>query len=208
MLMFDVGANDGRDSLERVANDSSIVCHAFEPTPELIFKLYCSSMEFGARYRIHPIALSDFDGKATFNIAGNWDWGTSSLNEFSERLDVTWPGRADLKVTHRVEVPVFRLQTLYERRVLPEQEIDHFHCDVQGSDLKVLRGMGRFISLIRSGVVEVPASKEVMLYKGQHTKEEMAEFLAAQGFTITSTTSQLNELNYHFTRNDLLGLSS
>lgn len=46
-----------------------------------------------------------------FNIAGQADWGCSSLLEFSNGLDKTSPGRTDLKVTDTITVNTIRLDT-------------------------------------------------------------------------------------------------
>lgn len=199
-IMFDVGANWGTDSLSHVAEERDLICHAFEPTLELIQHLYKSSWKFADRYRIHPVALSDFDGKAKFNVSPHSDWGVSSLNEFSEGLDKTWAGRGDLFVGRTVEVDVWRLETLFRQGAIPVQEIDFFHCDVQGSDLKVLQGMGDFTCLIKEGCLEVPSSPELKLYKEQHTKDEALAFLAAKGFEVYDVKYQLNEENLYYRR--------
>ena len=56
------------------------------------------------------------------------------------------------------------------------------------------------ISIVKSGVIEVPQSEEVKLYKLQHSKEEAMEFLKANGFEITSIKPQQNEDNIFFER--------
>jgi FkbM family methyltransferase len=199
-ILYDVGANVGADSLEKTSVSPQVFCHAFEPTPDLIEHLYFKSLPFGSRYKVHPIALSDFDGKADFHIAAHDDWGVSSLNEFSEGTDLTWSGRKDLYFDKTCKVNVFRLETMFRATALPVVEIDYFHCDVQGSDLRVLKGMGDFICLIKEGVIEVPQSEKVKLYKNQHTKEESLEFLHDKGFEPFSIMSQMNEDNIYFRR--------
>ena len=80
------------------------------------------------------------------------------------------------------------------------EEIEHLHIDAQGADLAVLKGLGEKISIVKSGVIEVPQSEEVKLYKLQHSKEEAMEFLKANGFEITSIKPQQNEDNIFFER--------
>lgn len=199
-IIFDVGANWGTDSLPKVELDLSLVCHAFEPTYELVRHLYSKSAHFRERYIIHPIAISDFDGKATFNVAPLGDWGVSSLNEFADDIEKTWPGREDLKVTSTVEVDVYRLETLFKLGALPVQEIEFFHCDVQGSDLKALQGMANYVRLIKHGCIEVPMSEGVKLYKDQHSKEDVISFLNHWGFEIYEVQNQMNEQNLFYRR--------
>lgn len=62
--------------------------------------------------------------------------------------------------------------------------IDHLHIDTQGSDLKVLAGLGSKIDSVRFGVLEA-ATKTDILYKGQNTVEECLGFLVLNGFKIT-----------------------
>jgi len=200
-ILFDVGANWGTDSLEKTRIDPRIYCWAFEPTPELINHLTDSSKFYADRYSIQPIALSDFDGTAQFNIADQADWGCSSLNNFSDNLNQTWPGRTDFKFNRSITVTVRRLDTWFKENPIQFDKIDYFHCDTQGSDLKVLQGMGDYISLIQEGVVECARDESVKLYKENHTRAEMVEFLTSKGFVIVvehSNDIHSNEINLHF----------
>jgi hypothetical protein len=64
----------------------------------------------------------------------------------------------------------------------------------------VLKGLGDSISMVQSGVVEVPQEDVLRLYKGQHTKQEAIDFLEQNGFFIDKVTSQVNEDNLYFKR--------
>jgi FkbM family methyltransferase len=204
--MFDVGANWGTDSLDFIRNNNDWVCFAFEPTPQLFSHLVNVSASFKDRYFVYPYAISDFVGKANFNVAGQSDWGCSSLLEFSDNLDKTWPGRTDFVVTENIEVDVISLKYFIENIVpnIKIEKIDRFHCDTQGNDLKVLKGMAEYVSIIQHGVIEVPQSTEVMLYKNQHSFEEAVEFLQNNGFKISNINSQQNELNLCFDRKEVI----
>ena len=200
-IFLDVGANWGNDSLDRTKNDQNIQTWAFEPTPELITHLNYHSQTYADRYRVIPIALSNFDGTAQFNIAEGFDWGCSSLNTFSDNLDQTWPGRTDFKVNRTIEVQVSRFDTWCQTNGINFDKIDFFHCDTQGSDLKVLQGMGDLVSLIQQGVVECARDERAKLYKENHTIQEMQDFLSGNGFDIIRTEANdhfHNEINVHF----------
>lgn len=198
MILFDVGANWGQDSLERTRNDHKITTYAFEPTPILFQHLTARSLDFSDRYLVYDLALSDVDGTASFNVAAHHDWGTSSLLPFSDGLEQTWPRRRDFYVDTVIEVNVSRFDTWFEKTNPTVHKIGFFHCDTQGTDLKVLRGMGDYIGLIQEGVIEVPDSQDVMLYKGQHTKEEAMDFLASKSFEVFKIEQQQNEQNLFF----------
>lgn len=202
-IFLDVGANWGHDSLNKTRDDQNIKTWAFEPTPELIAHLTDQSKDYSDRYCVIPVALSDFDGTAQFNIADTpgCDWGCSSLNTFSDNLDQTWPGRSDFKVTRTIEVQVSRFDTWYQNNGMNFDKIDFFHCDTQGSDLKVLQGMGNLIGLIQQGVVECARDEQAKLYKENHTIQEMQDFLSSNGFEIIRTEGNdpwHNEINVHF----------
>lgn len=198
--LFDIGANFGTDSLPQARYNSECKVFAFEPTPELCEHLRKSSITFSDRYRIFPIALSDYNGTSRFNVAAHNDWGTSSLLEFSEHLGETWPGRGDFYVDRRIEVTVMRFDTWFEITKPGFERIDFFHCDTQGSDLAVLKGMGDYFDLIVEGCVEAPQSDAVKLYKEQHSKEEVYDFLAERGYEVFKVESQQNEDNLFFRR--------
>ena len=64
----------------------------------------------------------------------------------------------------------------------------------------MLRSLGDEIKRVKAGVIEVPETKEVMLYKNQHTYEEAVDFLTSKGFEITRVEDSQNEKNLYFQR--------
>ena len=198
-ILFDVGANHGTDSIEKTKNNPDIITFAFEPTPILYEKLINETMSIKDRYFVFKLAISNFNGSSIFNIAGQSDWGSSSLNTFVDNIEQTWPGRNDLKVTESINVDVVRLDHFIEN-ICPIhiKQIDFLHCDAQGSDLKVLEGLGKYIDIVQEGVVEVPNNNEVKPYKESHTKEDAVKFLENNNFIINNVTYQMNEQNLYF----------
>jgi len=53
---------------------------------------------------------------------------------------------------------------------------------------------------VNDGRTFVEESRDVILHKGQHTKEEMLKFLHAGGFEVYEVLSQTNEDNLKFRR--------
>ena len=202
-ILFDIGANWGTDSLDQTRHNLNTITYAFEPTPELAQHLREKSQDFKDRYHLYEMAVSDFDGAAKFNIADTpgYDWGCSSLNDFSDNLESFWPGRPDFKFNRSLEVPVTRLDSWFEKNNIILDKIDFFHCDTQGSDLKVLTGMGNYIKLIREGVIECARDQGSKLYKQNHTLSDARDFLESHGFVITRLESNdqfNNEINLYF----------
>lgn len=197
-IIFDIGANDG-DSCLHYADYSSNIVYAFEPTPFLLETyLYPKQKE---NYIVVPVAISDFDGEDEFYIAGHDDWGCSSLHEFSDSLNQTWPGRTDFYVTEKVKVKVQRMDTFISENNI--EEIEYMHCDTQGNDLKVLQSFGVYIDRLKTGVVE--ACRQNPLYKNiDNTEASIVQFLESNNFSIIDIRSNNgcpNEVNISFKRN-------
>lgn len=194
--VFDVGANNG-DSMLGQAYHSQV--HAFEPTPEMCDVIRSKTRHL-PNYRLNQVAVSNFNGKATFNVAGQADWGCSSLHTFNDGLEKSWPGRTDFRVSDQIEVDVTRLDRYIQENNITQ--IDYFHCDVQGSDLQVLEGLGEYINIVQEGAVETaPDQEELALYKGvDNSLTSVVRFLAAHGFRNIHITPWSNEYNIHFKR--------
>jgi len=197
-IIFDVGANDGKTLLS-LADDPNNIIYAFEPTPFLIEKLKKQTANF-PNYHIIEKAVSNYNGKAKFNISGNADWGCSSLCNFNTNLNEKWPGRTDFKVTDTIFVDVIRLDKFVEENNI--SCIDHFHCDVQGQDLEVLMGLSSKISIIKYGVIEMPTSHDSKLYKNQkYIHIDAINYLKSYNFNILKVESNDcfdHEVNIYF----------
>jgi FkbM family methyltransferase len=177
MIIFDVGANNG-SSCESYIKEENMV-YAFEPTPYLLNNfLYKKSCK---NYIVIPKAVSDYNGVAEFNIAGQSDWGCSSLNKFENNLDQTWPGRTDFKITETIQVEVTRLDTFIEENKI--SHIDFLHCDTQGNDFKVLKSLGKFINILRAGSVEAFKQNPLYINIDNHL-DNIIQFLEENKFKI------------------------
>jgi FkbM family methyltransferase len=202
VTVFDVGANNGNTYSRYLQWLPRATFYAFEPTPELIEELRKIESRF-SNYHVIPKAVGDVSGATFFNVAGFSEddpGGCSSLLEFNGGLEKTWPGRKNFFVSKRIEVQVIRLDDFIRQNKI--DRVDFLHIDVQGMDLNVLRSLGTEIKRVRAGVMEVPQSNAVMLYKNQHTREGTETFLAQNGFIIHRVVSQQNEDNLYFRRAD------
>lgn len=97
---------------------------------------------------------------------------------------------------------VITLQSFIEENQI--DDIEYFHCDVQGKDLEVLMGMGEHITKIKAGVIEMPTSHDNKLYKDQkYIHTDAIEYLQERGFEISEVQDNDcwgNEVNIHFRR--------
>lgn len=195
MVIFDVGANNGDSNIHYAQAGHAV--YAFEPTPELV-EIIKGKTKHLPNYTLTEKAVSDFNGKAKFNVAANCDWGCSSLHPFSEGLDKTWPGRYFVH-DREIEVDVITLESFLDQNKHIDR-IDFLHVDTQGSDLQVLKGLGHYISIVQSGVIEV--SKDGFeLYKGTDNSLDAAKtFLAEHGFVIEYIQPWSEEYNIKYKR--------
>ncbi|MNS45271.1 2-O-methyltransferase NoeI [compost metagenome] len=180
-IYFDVGANDGRSSLPMAGNPDWIV-YAFEPTPELADHLRARARAC-TNYHVIQKAVSDKPGTAKFNVAGQGDWGTSSLLDFNDNIENTWKGRTDFKVTQKIDVEIITLRDFCLENNITQ--IDHLHTDVQGLDYQVLLGLGDMISIVQGGDIECSRNHDTKLYKDEkYVFEDVCLGLYQSGFMI------------------------
>jgi FkbM family methyltransferase len=178
--ILDIGANNGNETFERV-NQNDCIVYAFEPTWELLSKYLWPMAYQNSNLRIIPFAVDIQNSFKQFNVAGQGDWGCSSLHEFSDDLSKKWPGRSDFKKTHSYIVPTITLYDFCELYGITE--IDFIEIDAQGNDFNVLKSLGDKISIVKEGVVE--ASNNVDLYKSvNNRREDILDYLIKNGFEI------------------------
>jgi FkbM family methyltransferase len=198
-IIFDVGANDCSNFIQEVKDNSTTHLHAFEPTPRF-FEHFRKSYSHLKNLHYTPFAVGDTEQFTILNVAGQADWGCSSILEFSDKSQTDWDGREDFVVTNQEEAKVIRLDGYIQKNKIPK--IDFLHVDTQGFDLRVLKGMGNFLSIVKEGMVEAAAKPDI-LYYGQNTLEETQQFLIDNGFKIVNVTNNDhlgNEVNIHFVR--------
>jgi FkbM family methyltransferase len=202
-ILFDVGANNGSQWFNELQQDQeNTLVYMFEPTPRMcaIIKESYNNLK---NWVLIEKAVSNFEGKATFNIAGRADWGCSSLLKFNEDRFNTWPGNrtsyehGDLHFTDSVEVDVITLNS-YLKENPHITQIDHLHIDTQGSDLNVLKGCTDYLNIIKVGNIE--AALEAPLYVGSPGKDECVEWLRSNNFNIDAVTGGPHECDIHFSR--------
>ena len=189
-ILLEVGVNHAQDTDRLLAEYPDAEYYGFEPTLEL-YTYLLGKYNGNPRVNLLPFALSNFVGISRFNVAGQADWGCSSLYPFPQDIHQKWPGRADFMTTHSYRVPVVTMKLFLENFIETQgtdYEIVYAWIDAQGSDVLVLDGFGDRIHKLKAGRIEVANSTE--LYEGTANQVSNAErFLTANGF------------NYHITPN-------
>lgn len=196
-ILFDVGANNGDQWLNTLAADQdNTIVFMFEPTPRMC-DIITEKYKNLKNWTLIQKAVSNYDGVSQFNIAGHGDWGCSSLMNFREERKETWPdNRTDLNFTANIEVDVITLEGFLKDN--PEiTYIDYLHIDAQGSDLNVLKGLGSYINIVKTGVIE--AAYNAPLYDNSPSYTECVEWLHSQGFS-TEIRNANHECDIAFTK--------
>lgn len=187
-IIIEVGVNTGSDTMKLLEGYPNSSYYGFEPTFQL-YNLLLDNLKtnpHGFRMEYWPLAVSDINSLATFNVAGQGDWGCSSLNQFNPKIADLWQNRSDFKFTHTQPVVTIRLDTFFDNFMgMPGydniESIDYLWIDAQGHDLKVLESTGKYIDKVLAGRLEVAYTVE--LYAGTlNTKENAEKFLTDNGF--------------------------
>ena len=202
-VIFDVGANDGSSCIRFAQASPDNIVWAFEPTPKFARELE-EKYKSLPNYHVVQKAVSDVPGTSKFYIAATpgCDGGCSSLNQFNDNLDQTWPGRIDFQVTNTIDVEVIRLDQFMKDNNI--EKIDYLHVDVQGKDMEVLFSLGDKLTSVGSGVMEMPLSDDVKIYKDQkYTLVDGVKFLTKNGFRVQRIEPNdvfCNEVNVYYYR--------
>lgn len=179
--IIECGSNTGYDTQKLIEGNPDARFFCFEPTIELFAEFLYPKFKNTKNVYIFPFAIDLTNGFTKFNIAGQSNWGCSSIHEFSDNINEKWPGRSDFKITHSYLVPTI---TLFDFcKVYGIEEIDYLWIDTQGNDFNVLKSLKEKIQHVKSGKCEV--SFGVELYKNTNNKIEVVKpWLEEHGFKV------------------------
>jgi len=181
-VIIECGANFGIDTQSLHSQYPDAVIYAFEPTIELFCMHLYPKFASNPKIKLFPFAIDINNGYTKFNVAGQADWGCSSIYEFSDDIENKWPDRSDFKFTHSYLVPTITLFDFCEMQNI--DEIDYLWIDTQGNDFNVLKSLGNKISNVNKGRCE--ASLDVELYKNTENKiDNIKPLLESAGFKVS-----------------------
>ena len=203
ILIFDIGAYDGRSAIEYLREFPKSKIFSFEPTKNSFEKL---KKNFGINLNItiYNTAISDFKGETDFYV--NNSGLTNSLLKLSDAKINNEVYNLKEESTERVSVTTLDFFT-------SEMKIDHINIlkiDVQGAELSVLKGAENLLKnkKIDALFVEVEFIK---LYAGQALFHDISSFLHKYDYHLYSlynlTSSKEGRMVYGdalFLKNELL----
>ncbi len=159
-VVFDVGANRGDWTELALAANPALTVHCFEPLPDVFEALAEHSARPEWRHvSCHPVAVSDTDGEATIHS------GSQSMHRRG--------GRAQ-------SVGCVTLDAFCAREGI--ESIDLLKIDVEGNELRVLRGARRMLAEGRVARIQFEYGPE-----NAHARvllKDLFELLHSYGFVI------------------------
>jgi FkbM family methyltransferase len=167
-VILDIGANQGQtvDAYRAILPQS--VIHCFEPFPEAFSALQDRFKATPATY-LHNLAVSDATGDAEFFVTAN-----SLLNSLLPILPDERTFKTGAKNLERLRVPTITLDEF--ALTLRIERLDVLKLDIQGAEMKALRGAHGLLAAHRIGIVFLEVCFAPM-YDGQSTFPEIVKFL-------------------------------
>jgi FkbM family methyltransferase len=172
MTFVDAGANDGIYTVfaaRRVGPGGTV--WAFEPSRREQERLRCNLELNGLQALVFPVALADIHGQAEFTVSDAEHQGQSTLGAFAHD---------GVQAQGKELVDVRRLDDLLSEH--PVTRIDVLKLDVEGAELRVLRGAVGMIERYRPYVL-MEVSEGSLRHQGTNS-EELLDFLRAQQYRI------------------------
>lgn len=190
LIIFDIGACEGEDSIRYSLLFNNATIYSFEPLPENyekcvqnIKKLQLTSI------KPFQIALSKSDGFVKFYVSsGNpegintdWDYGNKSSSLYAPDKHLSkyeW-----IKFERVIDVETVTIDNFCTKHEIPN--IDFIHLDVQGAELDVLMGGCKMLPALKAIWLEV---ENITFYKNQPLRTDIENFMKNEGFIkITDT---------------------
>lgn len=179
-VIFEVGAHAGDPELIDYCQRTGANLYMFEPLPTRYQELVAKTKHVPS-IQVFPLAVSNYDGRANFNIANHDD--CSSLLAFDEKVNETWVFKWHpidrFEMVEQIEVAVTRLDTFMQQQGI--DQVDLIEIDTQGQDLKVVESLGDQISRVKKIQLEVNVF-HAPLYTNSCGKEEVLAYFARHGF--------------------------
>jgi FkbM family methyltransferase len=193
--ILEVGANDGRDTLELALIFPQAIIHAIECDVRLI-GLFNQRMRNFPKVHLHAFAAWKTEGFMKFHSSSGASMGSSSLLEPKLIREI----EPDIIFESRMPVVAARVSKLIE--AIDLEVIDLVWMDVQGAEFMILKDLQPHLSKIRSFYLEVEVQE---MYEGEALYSEVLEFFIKNNFIPKCEMSNgMHIVNVLFTNRQLV----
>lgn len=184
VIVLDIGSNDGLHSIRYSQLFTNSFIHAFEPIPSNVQKMRENFEEFNVsnRIKIYEIALSDTNGTADFYLSSGQPPGVNDGYDYGDKSSSLFPPDLHLQHTPWCKFTKSTIKTCrYENLPNKPERPSFLHMDVQGAELKVLSGFGKYLNNVKCVWLEV---EKIPLYAGQPLYGDVKKFMEGHGFKL------------------------
>lgn len=170
--ILEIGANDGRDTLELALTFPNAQIHAVECDVRLI-GLFHQRMHRFKRVHLYAFAAWDTERFIKFYSSSGTSMGSSSLLKPKLIKDLE-PG-----ISFDSDIPVLAAPVSKLIESIALNEIDLVWMDVQGAEFTILKDLQPFLMRIKSIYLEVEHQEK---YEGEALYSEILEFFSSNDF--------------------------
>ena len=161
-----------------------------EALPEIFSHLKMNLMFYKNQIPLLAL-LSDSDNEEiNFNVS-NHDGACSSMFKFTDEINKSsmWAYRK-YKMTKEIKLKSITLDSLLINNQIDPQKYDHWVMDLQGAELKVLKGATNSLKYCKSIYIEVSTKQ---FYENSVTWTELNKWLNSNGFVSTKVPAKDEE---------------
>lgn len=185
-VIFDVGARDGKESIEFAQKFPAARVFAFECHPDLLPRCKAALSQY-PRIELAPFAVSKHSGTIPFYPidharsrvkSPDGNPGASSILRASGKYP------SESYVQSETAVPSVRLDDFCDRRQLSHPDL--IWMDIQGAELEALQSLGARLDRASLMHIEVEFME---IYSGQPLFRDIRAFLRGKGWTFAGFTS-------------------
>ena len=200
LVIFDIGACEGEDSIRYARRFPRARIFAFEPLPANQPVIRKNLEQYGIHsVEFVPLALSDRAGTSEFHVSSghppqpfagsNWNYGNKSSSLLPPAGAGPMFGWIEFKQTVMVECETFD-RFCAQRGI---SEVDFVHMDVQGAEALVLAGAQAMLPAVKMIWTEV-AKRE--FYRGQCLSTELDRVMRERGFALVRASVRGEEADH------------
>lgn len=187
--IFDIGACDGLSTMEYATVFPRAKYWLFEPLPRNINKINQALKNAKIQFEFNQVAFSDKKEFATFYVSAgdpeNKETDASAKLELGNKSSSLLRPKKEkpeklrwLEFPEKIVVQTETLDSFCESRNI--RRIDYLHLDVQGAELKVLKGGAKILPKIRAILTEVAFERT---YEDQPLEAEVTQWLESNHFS-------------------------